>query len=44
MAAVYNYGYSPFNVYGHVVALLREHLGGAGLHIDVGCGYGAIAE
>jgi GT2 family glycosyltransferase len=41
---------NPFyynNVYGHVLALLREHkVDGAerGIHLDLGCGFGRIAE
>lgn len=44
MAPVYNFSYSPDNVYGHVVALIREYVAATGVHVDIGCGYGAIAE
>lgn len=44
MAAVYNHKYQEISVYGNVVSLLREHAGKQGVHIDIGCGYGAIAE
>ena len=46
MAEIYNFAYHPSNVYGHVVALIREFNMGSegGVHLDVGCGYGAIAE
>ena len=43
----YDNSYAPDNVYGHAVELLRRHRvgsSGAALHIDVGCGYGRIAE
>lgn len=39
---------NPFyhdNVYGHAVALLQEHSGDEqGLHLDIGCGFGRMAE
>lgn len=39
---------NPFyhdNVYGHVVALLQDYSAGEqGLHLDIGCGFGRIAE
>lgn len=39
---------NPFyhdNVYGHVVALLQDHSAGEqGLHLDIGCGFGRMAE
>ncbi len=46
MAEVYNFQYSPINVYGHVVAMLGEQVvvrEGA-IHLDIGCGYGPFAE
>jgi predicted nuclease with TOPRIM domain/SAM-dependent methyltransferase len=46
VAEIYNFAYHPSNVYGHVVELIREYNVGSegGVHLDVGCGYGAIAE
>lgn len=44
----YDNAYSFDNVYGHAVELLRRHpsaLSDApGIHLDIGCGYGRIAE
>ena len=41
----YNFGYYDTNVYGHVVDLVRKfyRVDGA-VHLDLGCGFGAIAE
>jgi hypothetical protein len=46
LAEIYDFEYHPSNVYGHVVALLKNYNVGArpGVHLDVGCGYGRIAE
>ena len=44
MAPVYEHEYLPLSVYGNVVTLLRSAPKGLGVHIDIGCGYGAIAE
>jgi Glycosyltransferase like family 2/Methyltransferase domain len=44
MAPVYKHSYLPVSVYGHVVSLLKAEARGPGVHIDIGCGYGAIAE
>ena len=44
MAIVYNHQYLPISMYGHVIALLRECGRTSGAHVDVGCGYGAVAE
>jgi 2-polyprenyl-3-methyl-5-hydroxy-6-metoxy-1,4-benzoquinol methylase len=44
MAQVYKHAYIPVSVYGNVVSLLREHGSSESVHVDVGCGYGAIAE
>lgn len=44
MSVVYKHSYVPLSMYGNVVALLREHVATKGVHIDIGCGYGAIAE
>lgn len=42
----YAFGYGPNTVYSHVVELLSEHHdpAGEGIHLDLGCGFGAIAE
>lgn len=45
--STYDNGYAYDNVYGHTVELLRRHRpahGQAGVHIDLGCGYGRIGE
>ncbi|WP_404290575.1 glycosyltransferase [Microvirga sp. RSM25] len=44
MSIVYKHSYDPLSMYGNVVALLREHISTTGVHLDIGCGYGAIAE
>ncbi len=44
MTAVYQHQYSRLSVYSNVVSLLRDHAGSFGVHIDLGCGYAAIAE
>jgi hypothetical protein len=44
MPPIYKTEYYPLSVYGNVVSLLREHVSGGGVHLDIGCGYGAIAE
>ncbi len=44
MAPIYNHVYLPISVYGNVVSLLKDHVKRPGMHIDIGCGYGAIAE
>ncbi len=42
----YDNPFAPDNVYGHAVELLGRHRGPAdgALHIDIGCGFGRIAE
>lgn len=41
----YDNAYHDDNVYGHAVALIRRNIGQAkGVHLDFGCGFGAIAE
>lgn len=44
----YDNGYFPDNVYGHAVALLSGNLSDrreeGAIHLDLGCGYGRIAE
>jgi 2-polyprenyl-3-methyl-5-hydroxy-6-metoxy-1,4-benzoquinol methylase len=44
MASIYRHDYNALSIYGNVVALLREHGAQGGVHLDIGCGYGAIAE
>ena len=45
MSRNYDFPYSKSNVYGHVVELLRRSgIGGRGIHLDVGCGFGPMAE
>ncbi|MDG2571333.1 methyltransferase domain-containing protein, partial [Vibrio parahaemolyticus] len=44
MSIVYKHSYVPLSMYGNVVSLLREHVTTTGVHLDIGCGYGAIAE
>jgi len=47
--AVYQFPYHEDNMYGHVVTLLGTYVGrvkegeDSGIHLDIGCGYGAIA-
>ncbi|CAE6882697.1 methyltransferase domain-containing protein [Paraburkholderia domus] len=46
----YDNAYAHTNVYGHALELLKRHVSGvrrdgkAVIHIDIGCGYGRIAE
>lgn len=40
----YDFGFQPTGVYAQVVSLLREFGAADGVHLDIGCGYGAIAE
>jgi GT2 family glycosyltransferase/2-polyprenyl-3-methyl-5-hydroxy-6-metoxy-1,4-benzoquinol methylase len=44
MAKIYCHDYTPVSVYGHAVRLIAEHGARTGVHIDVGCGYGVIAQ
>jgi glycosyltransferase involved in cell wall biosynthesis len=44
MAKVYRHEYLPLSIYGNVVTLLRDQALQPGVHLDIGCGYGAIAE
>src|SRR5258707_6374194 len=44
MAKIYQHEYLQLSVYGNAVGLVREHTCGTGIHLDIGCGYGAIAE
>ncbi|MBL8916044.1 MAG: glycosyltransferase [Archangium sp.] len=41
---VYDNQYAPGNVYGHAAALIRSQTEITGVHIDVGCSFGRIAE
>ncbi|RQS70138.1 methyltransferase domain-containing protein [Burkholderia sp. Bp8963] len=43
-SATYQFGYRENSVYSNVVALIAEFGARDGLHLDIGCGYGAIAE
>ncbi|MGT0191864.1 methyltransferase domain-containing protein [Burkholderia pyrrocinia] len=43
-SATYQFQYHEYSVYSNVVALIREFGARSGLHLDIGCGYGAIAE
>jgi glycosyltransferase involved in cell wall biosynthesis/2-polyprenyl-3-methyl-5-hydroxy-6-metoxy-1,4-benzoquinol methylase len=44
MPSIYQHQYEPISVYGNVVSLLRGKVSRVGVHLDIGCGYGAIAE
>jgi 2-polyprenyl-3-methyl-5-hydroxy-6-metoxy-1,4-benzoquinol methylase len=44
MSQIYKFDYNEMSVYGHVVRLLRNHATRRGVVLDLGCGYGAIAE
>jgi 2-polyprenyl-3-methyl-5-hydroxy-6-metoxy-1,4-benzoquinol methylase len=44
MTHPYDNAYASDNVYGHAFALLRQFLDAKGVHLDVGCGFGRIAE
>jgi glycosyltransferase involved in cell wall biosynthesis len=45
MPLIYKHDYHPLSIYGNVISLLREYVpGGGGVHLDIGCGYGVIAE
>src|SRR4051812_33330859 len=44
MAKAYQHEYLPLSIYGNAISLLRDCKRGPGVHLDVGCGYGAIAE
>jgi SAM-dependent methyltransferase len=44
LTAKYRFAYAEDSVYGAVMALLDEHAARAGVIVDLGCGYGAIAE
>ena len=44
MPSIYHHDYHPLSIYGNVVSLLQEHRPRSGVHLDIGCGYGAIAE
>jgi hypothetical protein len=40
----YHFDYAEGGVYGHVMRLVKAHARGDGVHLDLGCGFGAIAE
>ncbi len=42
--ASYRFGYTEDSVYARVTGLVLEHAAREGVHLDLGCGYGAIAE
>lgn len=44
MSSAYDNPYFHDNVYGHAVKLLREHGRSDGVHLDIGCNLGAVAE
>jgi Glycosyl transferase family 2 len=44
MSKAYRNEYAHTNVYGHAVRLVDAHSALAGVHLDIGCGFGAIAE
>jgi SAM-dependent methyltransferase len=44
MTSTYHFSYTSDGVYAHVVALVSEFAGSSGVLLDLGCGYGAIAE
>ena len=44
MTEKYDHFYQDKSVYGHVVHLIKQHGTLNGLHIDIACGYAAIAE
>jgi hypothetical protein len=40
----YRFGYTGDGVYGRAVDLVLEHARSAGVHLDLGCGFGAVAD
>ncbi|MFC0153577.1 methyltransferase domain-containing protein [Xanthomonas dyei] len=44
MSSIYNNPYFHDNVYGHAVHLLKKHGNSTGVHLDIGCNRGPIAE
>ncbi|MCL5446444.1 MAG: glycosyltransferase family 2 protein [Actinobacteria bacterium] len=40
----YRFGYAEDSLYGRVMSLVERHLTGGGLVVDIGCGWGAVAE
>ncbi|WP_186033704.1 glycosyltransferase [Burkholderia gladioli] len=44
MNATYQFHYHENSVYSNVVGLIRDFGANNGVHLDIGCGYGAIAE
>ncbi|AIV90185.1 methyltransferase domain-containing protein [Burkholderia pseudomallei] len=43
-SATYQFHYHEYSVYSNVVGLITEFGARDGVHLDIGCGYGAIAE
>ncbi|RQR36306.1 glycosyltransferase [Burkholderia sp. Bp9131] len=43
-SATYQFQYHEYSIYSNVVALVQEFGAGSGVHLDIGCGYGAVAE
>lgn len=41
---IYDNQFAPENVYGRAAELIRAQTDGAGVHLDVGCSFGRIAE
>jgi glycosyltransferase involved in cell wall biosynthesis len=44
MSNAYDHPYESGTVYSRVVELIHAHSGTGGVHLDIGCGYGPIAE
>jgi SAM-dependent methyltransferase/GT2 family glycosyltransferase len=40
----YHFAYTEDSVYARAMALVADHACGEGVHLDLGCGFGAIAE
>lgn len=44
MSGMYQFQFAEDNVYGHAFELIKRFGATSGVHLDLGCGYGAIAE
>ncbi len=44
LSVKYQHTYQQNTIYSHVVELIRQYGQRSGIHLDFGCGYGAIAE
>lgn len=44
MSQIYKHSFQEVSVYGHVVNLIDKHGNHKGLHLDIACGYSAIAQ